>query len=161
MVDFIVLTLLFLDTNTNNVFDANDKIININAKSSIVQNVYCEVDNWTASKLCWYSSNNTSFISEDEYSDLLLSLEWKHYIYNTEIFEKGFKPWRVLYAEYISWKYIFKKDESKLNKNNTIYSLSNNDSLYFNQILNKSLILFGIIMTVFIAWLILFPKKVK
>jgi len=160
MVDFIVLTLLFLDTNSNNFFDSQDNIININSNSIINQNVYCKV--WSKDlKLCGYSWQNTNFINEDENDKLLNSLEWKHYIYNSEIFEKWYKPGRVLYAEYIWDKYIFIQDENLLNKENIIYSLSNDDSLYMNQIYKKFLVWIFILIWILWAWIFLFPKKTK
>lgn len=161
MVDFIVITLLFLDNNYDNNFSKWDNLINIETNSSISKNVYCEINSTPKFELCWYSSTSNSFISETENEKLMDYLDWKHYIYNSEIFEKWFKKNRVLYVEYNNGKYIFKQDESQLNKENIIYSLSNDDWIYKYQLIKKITFWLLLILSVFWAWIFLFPKKTK
>ena len=80
---------------------------------------------------------------------------------NSEIFEKWYIPGRFLYAEFIDWKYLYVSDESKLNKNNTIYSLSNDDSMYINDLINKIFYWIITLLVLLWIWLIFAPKKNK
>jgi len=157
MSDFIILTLFFFDFNNNNIFDAKDKIVDVPVNSSIERNVYCLSWNTTKARLCWYSSTEltSQLISE---TDLNQISEEGKYLYNSEVFEKWFKNWRVLYAEYIDWKFLFKVDESSLNLENQIYSLSNNDGIIFDDLMNKLLLSFGWLLIIFFLWFILLPK---
>ncbi len=158
MTEFIVLTLLYLDNNMNNIFDQWDKIIELN-RPGIERNVYCKIPNTKDAKPCWYSSEENSILGLGD--DMLNSIKWKHYNYNSEIFEKWYIPGRFLYAEFIDWKYLYVSDESKLNKNNTIYSLSNDDSMYINDLINKIFYWIITLLVLLWIWLIFAPKKNK
>lgn len=161
MVDFIVITLLFLDNNLNNQYDLWDSIINIESTKSISRNVYCKIYWNPKYELCWYSWIDNKFLDKTENDRLLSTLDWKHYIYNSEIFEKWYKRWRILYVEYDKWKYIFRQNENDLNKNNIIYSLSNDDWLFINDLYKKAFVGIFILFFLLWIWLILFPKKIN
>jgi hypothetical protein len=91
--------------------------------------------------------------------DLLKTLKWVHYTFNTEVFEKWYKSWRVLYIEVIDWKYLYVTDENKLNTKNEIYSLSNNDWIYLFDFYQKLIYWVITLLVVLWLWIFLFPKK--
>jgi hypothetical protein len=156
MTNFIIITLLFLDLNTNNIFDNQDKIIDYDTPW-FVKNVYCRIQWTNDTKLCGYSTNNNdNFKLSDQ---LLTYLSDKHYTFNSEVFEKWYFKNRWLYAELVNWNYLFVTNENELNQNNTIYSLTANDNVYIQEL--KRNIFYGIIALIILLWLwiILFPKK--
>lgn len=158
MSEFISILLLFLDLNWNNIFDWGDIFVKTSGEYSISDNVYCST--WGVYKKCWYSSVENGDIPIN-YSDIKKEYEDEKVFYNMETFQKWFFPWRVLYVEVIEDKFLFKTDENSLNKNNVIYSLSNSDAAFWNEILSKTAILITILWLVFILWFFLFPKKIQ
>lgn len=155
MTDFLTIVLYFLDVDRDNIFSGKDKVILLE-NSELVPNLHCLDNNSNTYKPCGY-------VGEDLDSKFEVSQNSDNtHFFNSDIFESWFKPGRILYIQkFDSENWLFVNDEAKLDKDKTIYSLSNSDKYIFKSIEKKLLVIITIIAVIFASWFILLPKKVN